>query len=73
MGSTSRPEMILIPWDPESLEHVQRLYQQRVACGWYEQDIESWRDRQRSGAIALQWIVRAIFLDMSRMIDSNSL
>jgi hypothetical protein len=63
MGSTSKAEIMLIPWDPESPEHIQRLYQQRVACGWYEDLdlIESWRPRQRSGAIALQWKEDCLF------------
>lgn len=62
MGSTSKAGIVLIPWDPESPEHIERLYQQRVACGWYEDLIESWRPRQRSGNIALQWIVRETFI-----------
>ena len=57
MVTNSGLDMVLIPWDPESPEQVERLYQQRVACGWYENDVESWRGRQRSGAIALQWMV----------------
>jgi len=53
-----KPEVILIPWDPESLEHVERLYQQRVACGWHQSDVEEiWRDAQRRGKKAIQWIV----------------
>lgn len=50
--------VILIPWDPESPEHVERLYQQRVACGWCLSDVEEiWRDAQRRGKKAIHWIV----------------
>ncbi|TVY65646.1 hypothetical protein LSUE1_G006192, partial [Lachnellula suecica] len=49
----------LIPWDPESPSHVQRLYDQRVACGWKEERVERWRELQRQGKISLQWIVLA--------------
>lgn len=53
-----KQEIVLVAWDPESLEHVERLYQQRIACGWNEEDVEEWRGLQRSGKMALQWVVR---------------
>lgn len=56
----ARKEIVLIPWDPESPEHRERLYQQRIACGWYENYVEGWQERQRSGKVSLQWIVRTI-------------
>jgi hypothetical protein len=51
-----RPQIALLPWDPESLEHVERLYQQRIACGWNQDAVEGWRDLQRAGKIALHWV-----------------
>jgi hypothetical protein len=48
----------LIPWDPESSEHVERMVQQRIACGWKYDVVEKWKPLQREGRIALQWVVR---------------
>ena len=47
----------LIPWDPESPAHAERLYEQRIACGWDEDKIEAWKDLQRRGKMNLQWVV----------------
>ncbi|EKD15384.1 uncharacterized protein L3040_001751 [Drepanopeziza brunnea f. sp. 'multigermtubi'] len=47
----------LIAWDPESPAHVGRLFQQRVACGWKSDCVESWRHLQRQGKMAIQWVV----------------
>ncbi|TGO52562.1 hypothetical protein BOTNAR_0320g00050 [Botryotinia narcissicola] len=47
----------LIPWNPDSLSHVERLFNQRVVCTWNSEYVESWREKQRQGAITLQWIV----------------
>jgi hypothetical protein len=53
--------VILLPWDPESPKHVERLYQQRIACGWNSQAVdEVWRDAQRTGKKAIRWIVRLL-------------
>ncbi|APA15055.1 hypothetical protein SS1G_13590 [Sclerotinia sclerotiorum 1980 UF-70] len=50
----------LIPWDPDSPSHVERLFNQRVACTWNSEYVESWREKQRQGTITLQWIVLPI-------------
>lgn len=50
----------LIPWDPDSPSHVERLFNQRIACTWNSEYVESWREKQRQGVITLQWIVRII-------------
>ena len=47
----------LIPWDPESPDHVERMIQQRIACGWKHDKIEGYRKLQREGKVALQWVV----------------
>jgi hypothetical protein len=47
----------LIPWDPESPEHVERMVQQRIACGWKDKEVGKWKRLQREGVIALQWVV----------------
>lgn len=57
----ANPQIVLLPWDPESPEHVDRLYQQRIACGWNKQAVEGWRELQRAGKIALHWVVNFPF------------
>ncbi|KAL2061224.1 hypothetical protein VTL71DRAFT_7497 [Oculimacula yallundae] len=47
----------LIAWDPDSPEHIDRLFQQRVACGWKSSEVEKWRDLQKEGKMAIQWVV----------------
>ncbi|OBT63847.1 hypothetical protein VE03_06588 [Pseudogymnoascus sp. 23342-1-I1] len=53
----TQPKITLIPWDPESQEHVNRLYIQRIACGWKADKVEKWRIRQRHGGMSLHWVV----------------
>ena len=54
---SSKPQVLLIPWDPASPEHVQRMVQQRIACGWDQEAVEGWKAAQESGKLNLQWIV----------------
>ena len=53
----ARAKVNLIAWDPESPAHVERMFQQRVACGWNETYVEKWRGVQREGKMTLQWVV----------------
>ncbi|KAG4419632.1 hypothetical protein IFR04_007229 [Cadophora malorum] len=53
----SSPQVKLVPWDFTSPEHVERLIQQRIHCGWDSERVESWRPKQESGEFNLQWIV----------------
>lgn len=55
--NSPKPQIVLIPWDPTSPEHVERLVQQRIACGWDSECVESWRKAQESGKLNNQWIV----------------
>lgn len=54
-GVQSRVE--LIPWDFTSEEHQQRMYLQRLACGWRSDEIQKWVDLGRAGNKTLYWIV----------------
>lgn len=48
----------LIPWDCESDEHVERMYQQRIACGWRSDEVhKQWVDLTRAGEKMLYWAV----------------
>ncbi|KAF3014226.1 hypothetical protein E8E14_008619 [Neopestalotiopsis sp. 37M] len=46
----------LVPWDPNSPEHVERMRQQRVACGWKVDKISNWQKFQKEGELAFYWI-----------------
>ncbi|KFY10807.1 hypothetical protein V492_04840 [Pseudogymnoascus sp. VKM F-4246] len=52
-----KPNITLIPWDFESEEHRQRLYVQRIACGWKADKISKWAIRQQEGTMSLHWVV----------------
>ncbi|RDW75435.1 hypothetical protein BP6252_06577 [Coleophoma cylindrospora] len=56
MSPTSKPLVTLIPWDPESPEHRERMYQQRVACGWNQEAVGGWTEAQLKGKMALHWV-----------------
>lgn len=48
----------LIPWDPESPEHIQRLIDQRIDCGWHaEMPAGPWRKLQAQGTKCIYWLV----------------
>ncbi|KAL2755368.1 hypothetical protein ACRALDRAFT_1064493 [Sodiomyces alcalophilus JCM 7366] len=57
----------LIPWDPESDEHVERLVQQRIACGWNADKVASeWKEDQLAGRKCIYWIEKRPLKDTSR-------
>ncbi|KAI1827215.1 hypothetical protein F4861DRAFT_437702 [Xylaria intraflava] len=47
----------LIPWDPDSQDHRDRMKLQRIACGWNFDQIDNWKDAQRAGELGLHWVV----------------
>ncbi|KAJ2902293.1 hypothetical protein MKZ38_000759 [Zalerion maritima] len=47
----------LVPWDHDSPKHMQRMYDQRVACGWRFDETEKWQAMSRAGMKCLYWIV----------------
>jgi hypothetical protein len=54
---TRKDQIVLVPWDPKSAEHVNRIYQQRVQCGWDKERVEGWKEKQVSGRKCIFWIV----------------
>ncbi|KAH6684843.1 hypothetical protein F5X68DRAFT_20690 [Plectosphaerella plurivora] len=48
----------LIPWDPTSEDHIQRLIEQRIECGWHE-DMPAvyWKKLQLQGTKCIYWVV----------------
>lgn len=63
----------LIPWDPESDQHTERLTQQREQCGWHQDIVESvWKAKQLSGKKCIYWIVsHAILRFLDQEITHN--
>jgi len=49
----------LIPWDPDCPAHVERMIEQRIACGWRSDEVELWQQQQRDGKVNIQWVVLA--------------
>ncbi|KAJ4418977.1 hypothetical protein N0V82_005202 [Gnomoniopsis sp. IMI 355080] len=48
----------LVPWDYDSSEHVERMYLQRLACGWRSEEVrEKWTGLGRQGHKTLYWVV----------------
>ncbi|OBR09186.1 hypothetical protein CH63R_07951 [Colletotrichum higginsianum IMI 349063] len=52
----SKSLVTLIPWDPESPDHIARMLDQRVECGWDLDQVDKWRGLQRSGFKCMYWI-----------------
>ncbi|KAK9791415.1 hypothetical protein AB5N19_03196 [Seiridium cardinale] len=51
-----RPSVVLLPWDPDSPAHVERMRQQRVACGWKVNKIADWQKFQKAGELIMYWV-----------------
>lgn len=49
----------LVPWDPESPDHINRLIEQRIDCGWDKDKPDGpWKKAQLEGRKCIYWIVR---------------
>ena len=59
----------LIPWDPTSEAHYQRMYDQRVACGWREEEVSDWKEAQMKGNKTMYWVVCLTALDHQAIGD----
>jgi hypothetical protein len=59
MGSDSKrtESVVLIPWHPVDEAHYQRMVDQRVACGWREEEVPEWKRKQLDGVKFVYWIV----------------
>lgn len=56
--TTTRTIVEFIPWDAESPEHIQRLIQQRVDCGWHSGLVDGpWKEAHQAGTKCIYWIV----------------
>jgi hypothetical protein len=50
-------KVILIPWDPKSERHVDRMFRQRIDCGWKADEVPEWAKKQLEGEKFLYWMV----------------
>ncbi|KAJ4259730.1 hypothetical protein NW762_007661 [Fusarium torreyae] len=57
-SATRQDQIVLVPWDPNSSEHIERLLEQRIQCGWDKtpEIVEEWREKQTSGKKSIFWI-----------------
>ncbi|KAJ4044356.1 hypothetical protein NW763_011228 [Fusarium oxysporum] len=54
----AKPTVTLIPWDPNSPEHVRRMVEQRIICGWQASTVPTeWRDGHINGTKCVYWII----------------
>ena len=60
--SSQNLDVELIPWDAQSESHVERLRQQRLACGWRAESVDEWRQKQLEKKKALHWIVSSVII-----------
>lgn len=69
MGSIPGPtKVVLVPWDPDSRAHVERMIRQRIACGWDSEVVPKWQAQQREGKKNLQWVV-SFFAGEQNIVD----
>lgn len=59
-----RAKIQLVPWDFNSVDHRDRLFQQRVACGFGSESVERWERECRAGTSAMYWIVSLLLLGL---------
>lgn len=57
MGISSAAKTVLVPWDPESKDHYDRMVEQRKACGWRVAEVPAWKEKQPKGIKMLYWVV----------------
>ncbi|KAI5868441.1 hypothetical protein GGS23DRAFT_30907 [Durotheca rogersii] len=70
MASNHGWKVELIPWDHQNPDHVERLYDQRVACGWRSDEVPLWVESAKKGGKIFFWIVLSDALpDRERVVQ----
>ncbi|KAI8956259.1 hypothetical protein F4801DRAFT_7859 [Xylaria longipes] len=59
MASKHAWKIEIIPWDHSSPEHVQRMINQRIACGWRADEVREWVESAEMGGRTFYWAVLA--------------
>ncbi|KAI0398841.1 hypothetical protein F4802DRAFT_104194 [Xylaria palmicola] len=49
----------IIPWDHLSLEHITRMHDQRMACGWRASEVPEWAESAKRGGKVFYWAILA--------------
>lgn len=57
MGSLNAADIDLVPWDPASDAHFERMLAQREGCGWDADLVPYWRTKVSNGQKLLFWVV----------------
>ncbi|KXJ92486.1 hypothetical protein Micbo1qcDRAFT_188684 [Microdochium bolleyi] len=57
MASKHAWKVELLPWDHLCPRHVERLYEQRVACGWREDEVPEYVESAKRGGKIFYWVV----------------
>lgn len=64
--SVREPRIDLVPWDYDSPAHVERMYIQRLACGWRSEEVHTkWVELSRAKKKTLYWVVSVFSLFLS--------
>ncbi|KAI0106286.1 hypothetical protein GGR51DRAFT_178772 [Nemania sp. FL0031] len=59
MASKHAWKIEIIPWDHLSPKHIQRMHDQRVACGWRASEVPEWVESAKRGGKMFYWAVLA--------------
>ncbi|KAF4425109.1 hypothetical protein F53441_14190 [Fusarium austroafricanum] len=70
-SATVQDQLVLIPWDPNSPEHVNRIYEQRMQCGWDKHLVEGWKAKQVSGSKSIFWIDKTPLVDTAQTLRAK--
>ncbi|KAI1481625.1 hypothetical protein K445DRAFT_313817 [Daldinia sp. EC12] len=73
MGSKHAWKVELLPWDHLSPDHVQRMYDQRVACGWRADEVQSWIESAKKGGKIFYWVLLSDTLpDRGKVLEQHT-
>ncbi|KAK0391232.1 hypothetical protein NLU13_0733 [Sarocladium strictum] len=56
VGAAKPSKVELVPWDPTSDQHFERMVEQRIACGWDYNDVPEWKQKALKGEKLLYWV-----------------
>lgn len=59
----------LIPWDHKSADHVARMHEQRIACGWGAERVPSYVEWASNGTNIFYWVVSYYSLNLTTFMS----
>ncbi|KAI8959006.1 hypothetical protein F5Y11DRAFT_334428 [Daldinia sp. FL1419] len=73
MGSKHAWKVELLPWDHSNPDHVERMYDQRVACGWRANEVQSWVEAAQKGGKIFYWVILSdAFPDREKVLGQHT-